>query len=639
MSIKKFQTTSSVLSTAVFILAVFILTLSGSGVTYGLDHSGNITSNETWSATDNPHVVTGNIHVYSSATLTIEPGCLVKFNAETALYIGYYSAAALNAVGTSGSPITFTSNESTPAPSDWKGIVFFNGTVDGSTIMDYCTVEYGGSDSYNSNINCNNASPTIQNCKIRNSDGYGIYTTGSGALPLISCSSLTNNDYGIFSTSDSNPTIIDCSITGNTNFGVYSDISPMSIDAENNWWGSADGPSGVASGSGDAVSHYVDYDPWRTAFDSCLETIVLSPASGTNIVGSQHAVTAEVLDESDNPVEGIVVSFVITAGPHAGQNGTDATDANGQATFNYTGTLEGTDTIDAGFVDFHGRTRTSNSVTMTWGPSNNPPVAMCRNVTVSADANCSANASVDDGSNDPDSGDTISVSQSPAGPYPLGETTVTLTATDNHDASSSCQATVIVVVDTPPTVTLNGAETMAVECRGNFTDPGATANDNCTGTVNVTTSGSVNPNVPGTYTITYSATDGTNTTTKTRTVEVKDTTASTITLKPSITYWPPNHKYKTVTVCQMVQGVSDGCDSVDISDVVIEQVTNDEPDNIQGCSDGNTRNDIVIAATCKSLKLRVERDGLKNGRVYAITLRVTDNSGNEAHTEFKVRCR
>jgi hypothetical protein len=106
----------------------------------------------------------------------------------------------------------------------------------------------------------------------------------------------------------------------------------------------------------------------------------------------------------------MVVSLAITAGPHAVQNGNATTDVHEMGTFTYTGTLEGTDTIEASFADFHGRTRTSNSVTMTWGPVNNPPVAMCRNVTVSADANCSANVSIDNGSYDPDSGDTISVS-------------------------------------------------------------------------------------------------------------------------------------------------------------------------------------------------------------------------------------
>jgi len=184
---KKSRTTPSLLSAMVFICAVFMVTLCGTGVTYGLTHSSNITSDETWYAADNPHIVTGGIHVYNNATLKIEAGCLVKFDPGAVLYIGYYSGAALNATGTSLNPITFTSNASTPAAGDWLGIVFFNSTVDSSTIMDYCTVEYGGYSSYNSNIYCDNASPTIQHCTIRHSDGYGIYCD-NGSAPT-----LTNN--------------------------------------------------------------------------------------------------------------------------------------------------------------------------------------------------------------------------------------------------------------------------------------------------------------------------------------------------------------------------------------------------------------------------------------------------------------
>ena len=46
---------------------------------------------------------------------------------------------------------------------------------------------------------------------------------------------------------------------------------------------------------------------------------------------------------------------------------------------------------------------------------------------------------------------------------------------------------------------------MTVECHATFTDPGATASDFCDASVPVTVSGSVNANVPGNYTLTYSS--------------------------------------------------------------------------------------------------------------------------------------
>ena len=83
---------------------------------------------------------------------------------------------------------------------------------------------------------------------------------------------------------------------------------------------------------------------------------------------------------------------------------------------------------------------------------NRPPVARCHDVTVSAGANCEADASVDNGSFDPDAGDAITLRQEPPGPYPLGTNQVMLIVTDNHGASNSCKATVTVMDSTPPMI-------------------------------------------------------------------------------------------------------------------------------------------------------------------------------------------
>ena len=120
------------------------------------------------------------------------------------------------------------------------------------------------------------------------------------------------------------------------------------------------------------------------------------------------------------------------------------------------------------------------------------------------------------------------------------------------------------------------------------------------------------------------------------TVTVKDITPPVITLNgQTIALWPPNHKYHTVKVTDLVASASDLCDpSVNINSVRIAQVTSDEPDNSGG--DGNTTHDIVIAADCKSVQLRSERMGGSNGRVYTITFKVTDSSGNSTTATAKV---
>ena len=126
--------------------------------------------------------------------------------------------------------------------------------------------------------------------------------------------------------------------------------------------------------------------------------------------------------------------------------------------------------------------------------------------------------------------------------------------------------------------------------------------------------------------------------TATRTVIVVDNGLPVINLNgQSYTLWPPNHNYHTFNINQFVVSASDGCDgTIDINDVVIFKVTSDETEN--GGGDGNTNNDIVIAANCKSVQeLRSERNGGGNGRVYTIHFRVTDSNGNVATATAKVK--
>ncbi|MEP6718389.1 MAG: choice-of-anchor Q domain-containing protein, partial [bacterium] len=119
-------------------------------------------------------------------------------------------------------------------------------------------------------------------------------------------------------------------------------------------------------------------------------------------------------------------------------------------------------------------------------------------------------------------------------------------------------------------------------------------------------------------------------------VTVKDTQAPVITISGQpVSLWPPNHNYKTVTVTDLVTSVSDNCRTkLGISNVRITKVTSDEPDN--GVGDGNTVNDIVIANNCKSVQLRAERQSNGNGRVYTITFKLTDASGNVGTATAKV---
>ena len=302
------------------------------------------------------------------------------------------------------------------------------------------------------------------------------------------------------------------------------------------------------------------------------------------------------------------------------------------------GTLE-SGTLDANVNVASGGTSASNGVKELEASDlfNQPPVAQCQDLTVAAGPRCTATASIDNGSFDPDA-DLLTLTQAPPGPYALGETSVTLTAADRLGRSSSCSAIVTVRDLDAPVIQLQGAEPMTLSCRTAFVDPGATATDNCGGPVAVTPSGAVDPAVPGSYVITYSAADAANNTTASmRTVTVVDTAAPTLTLRPAMRLWPANHRTYTFTASQMVQSVSDACQtSLALGNVVIEKVTSDEPDDVAGDADGSTTGDVAIAANCQAVQVRAERDDTKNGRVYVVTLRVTDASGNTTRRDFTV---
>ena len=85
---------------------------------------------------------------------------------------------------------------------------------------------------------------------------------------VISYNSIYNNGAtGIrFGKVETNGNIVNYNnIYGNVTFGVLNDseaISPIPVDAKDNWWGNASGPSGMGPGTGDAISVKVNYIPW-----------------------------------------------------------------------------------------------------------------------------------------------------------------------------------------------------------------------------------------------------------------------------------------------------------------------------------------------------------------------------------------
>jgi len=106
------------------------------------------------------------------ATLTIEPGVIVRFNKDGVMHVqpgsSYTEAArgALVAVGTEAKPIVFTSGTAAPAAGDWFG-VWFGFIPDASNQVDHVRVEYAGGPSVSGSNSCPGTGWTSSNAAIR----------------------------------------------------------------------------------------------------------------------------------------------------------------------------------------------------------------------------------------------------------------------------------------------------------------------------------------------------------------------------------------------------------------------------------------------------------------------------------------
>ena len=324
---------------------------------------------------------------------------------------------------------------------------------------------------------------------------------------------------------------------------------------------------------------------------------------------------------------------------------------------------------------------------------NQPPVAQCQNVTVYAGVNCTAAASINNGSFDPNAGDTVTVTQMPAGPYSLGNTVVQLTVTDSHGASSICTATVTVIDNTPPVI-IGCPTSITVQtglgrttCDQVATWTAPTASDNCSVASFTSThaSGAIFP--VGTTIVTYTAIDGAtppNSITCNFTVTVEDTTAPVIigcpvniilqtglgrTTCDQMATWTPPTASDNCTVVSFTSTHAPGATfpvgtttvtstATDVAGNISTcsftvTVQDNTPPVITGCPANNTRpNDPGLCGAVVTYSAPVGTDncsgattlqtaGLPSGATFPIgttvnTFEVTDAAGNKTACSFSV---
>ena len=118
----------------------------------------------------------------------------------------------------------------------------------------------GGGDS-NILVRCNTVSSAVSAVNVSNA-----YSVGLNSAVTITGNNLHNNVNGVRvgpgAVAAADTVVANRNrLTGNTAFGVDNE-SAFNVNATNNWWGAANGPGPVGTGSGDKVTANVTYAPW-----------------------------------------------------------------------------------------------------------------------------------------------------------------------------------------------------------------------------------------------------------------------------------------------------------------------------------------------------------------------------------------
>lgn len=517
-------------------------------------------------------------------------------------------------------------------------------TISGSTFSGNSSTSVaaggGGADLFNFN-----ASIGAYNINSSSFSGNTAATANGGAIivesgPLtLTTSSLSGNSAGISggAISSSGSAVVNYSrFVGNTVPVATNGLSIFStngsVSADDNWWGMNTGPSANAI---------------RTSTGSILPLTYLqlrASASPNEIcTGQSSTITADIKQRNAGaplttelnglPAFPVPPGTIFNNAVLGTVSGASTQFINGVATATYTaGGTNGMGSVDA--------TADNQTVTATISISTNATtdpadVSVCQG----QDANFSTTASgpgpfsyawTVDGS--PFNGDSPNILV-PTGSLSIGSHTVQVTVTG---ACGNAVQSATLTVQTP-TATTDPADVAA--CQGEDAHFSTTASG--TGpfhyawTLDGNPFNGDNPSItiptgslsPGNHTVQVTTTGACGSAVQTATLTVGGVPVITLSTT-TVSVWPPNHSYQTFNVTDFVASASSTCDpNVDVNDVVIQKVSSDEPENTAG-ADGNTLNDIVIAADCKSVQLRRERDSNLNGRVYTITFKVTDAFGN-----------
>lgn len=130
----------------------------------------NITSNTTWTK-DNTYLLKGYVYVKNGATLTIEPGTIIRCDANTTASLIVTRNSKIHAVGTALNPIVFTSSKAPGSRNfgDWGGILLLGNAkinVSGGTADVGAGINNGSEDGVYGGISDNDSSGALDFVRI-----------------------------------------------------------------------------------------------------------------------------------------------------------------------------------------------------------------------------------------------------------------------------------------------------------------------------------------------------------------------------------------------------------------------------------------------------------------------------------------
>lgn len=392
----------------------------------------------------------------------------------------------------------------------------------------------------------------------------------------------------------------------------------------------------VNNGSSDACGN-LTFDTDITSFDCSSvgpNNVVMTVTDGSG----NTATCSAVVTVEDNTIPNAVCQNITiqldasgnaTIAEDAVNNG--SSDACGGLTFDTDVTTFGCGDVGANTVvltvtDGNGNSATcSATVTV---EDNVPPTALCQNVTVQLDAAGNASittADIDNGSGDNCANVSLSLDNSSFDCSNVGTNTVTLTVTDDNSNSTTCQATVTVEDNVPPTAICQNV-LVQLDAAGNASittaDIDNGSNDACGIASLALDNTSFDCTNVGANTVTLTVTDNNgNTSTCTATVTVQDNVNPTAVCQ-NVTVQLDAAGMASITTGDIDDGSNDACGiaslalnqtTFDCNDVGANTVTltvTDNNGNVSTCTATVTVEDnINPSAVCQDIIVQLDASG------------------------------